>query len=376
MWDPAGWEAVKTLASLRKEVEMNGQRLTAIGLLSLLAIITSEGAFARSAVAQAVLENPQAGSFTSGISLVSGWKCSATNITVAFDGGPTFDAAYGTARDDTKSICGDSNNGFGLLFNYGLLGNGQHTVHVFDGGVEFASATFTVTTLGESFVRGLSGMFLLEPFPNPGRGVTVQWDEALQNFVIVDKCGFAGQCPLKAIGFPATGQTTSYAPGDDGATRSGMALSFTDNGDGTITDNVTGLMWEKKSRDGSLHDREKSFTWAPGTGSIWEWIGQVNAENGKGFADHTDWRIPNVKELDSIVDYGFASPTASAEFNMSCTGSCGVTTCSCTKTSGYWSATTLPSLTTSAFVVRFSDGKISDSDKTMTAFARAVRGGL
>lgn len=61
---------------------------------------------------------------------------------------------------------------------------------------------------------------------------------------------------------PATGQTTSYAPGDDGAIKAGAALSYTDNGDGTITDNNTKLMWEKKSNgDGSLDDMDKVYSW-------------------------------------------------------------------------------------------------------------------
>ena len=57
--------------------------------------------------------------------------------------------------------------------------------------------------------------------------------------------------------FPATGQTTAYradtltrqgAPvPDNGTVRAGAPLRFTDNWDGTITDNNTGLMWEKKS---------------------------------------------------------------------------------------------------------------------------------
>src|SRR5262245_44504485 len=46
--------------------------------------------------------------------------------------------------------------------------------------------------------------------------------------------------------FPASGQTTPYGPGSDGDIRAGAALSYTDNGDGTITDHTTGLMWEKK----------------------------------------------------------------------------------------------------------------------------------
>jgi len=64
---------------------------------------------------------------------------------------------------------------------------------------------------------------------------------------------------------------------------------FTDNGDGTITDNAAGLMW---SRDDS------------GTGLNWEevlaWVEAKNAENYLGYSD---WRLPNAKELQSIVDY-------------------------------------------------------------------------
>jgi hypothetical protein len=67
------------------------------------------------------------------------------------------------------------------------------------------------------------------------------------------------------------------------------ANSFVDNGDGTVTDNATGLMW---SQDDS------------GTGMNWEdalaWVQQKNDENYLGYSD---WRLPNAKELQSIVDY-------------------------------------------------------------------------
>jgi hypothetical protein len=59
-----------------------------------------------------------------------------------------------------------------------------------------------------------------------------------------EACGVSGP-PPPPTAFPATGQTTSYAPGDDGDVQAGAPLSYTDNGDGTITDNNTGRMWEK-----------------------------------------------------------------------------------------------------------------------------------
>jgi len=63
-------------------------------------------------------------------------------------------ATYGTERRDTTSVCGDSRNGFVLPFNWNLLGEGTHTVRAIADGVEFDSATFTVTTPGTGFLRG------------------------------------------------------------------------------------------------------------------------------------------------------------------------------------------------------------------------------
>jgi hypothetical protein len=133
------------------------------------------------AFAQSALENPAPGSAQSGIGIVSGWKCSAGTITVTFDDGVPFQAAYGTAREDTRSVCGDADNGFGLLFNWNILGTGSHSVKVFDGGVQFGGAIVTVTTFGTEFLTGQSGGDI---FSFAGRQVTVQWSERAQNFVI------------------------------------------------------------------------------------------------------------------------------------------------------------------------------------------------
>jgi hypothetical protein len=129
------------------------------------------------------LENPQPASFQSGISVVSGWACTANRVDVEFDGTTTLQAAYGTSREDTRSTCGDANNGFGLLFNWNLLGTGTHTVRALADGMEFARATFTVTTLGlGEFATGLNGGAQVANFPQSGVGVQVQWQESLQNF--------------------------------------------------------------------------------------------------------------------------------------------------------------------------------------------------
>ena len=133
-----------------------------------------------------VLENPKPGSFQSGIGVISGWVCDAGRIEIEFNNDTTnrWQAGYGTRRTDTQGICGDTNNGFGLLFNWNLLGNGTHTVRVLADGVEFANATVTVTTLGQEVLRGASKAVTLPDFPSVGTDSVLQWQEAQQNFVI------------------------------------------------------------------------------------------------------------------------------------------------------------------------------------------------
>src|SRR5262249_57053434 len=50
--------------------------------------------------------------------------------------------------------------------------------------------------------------------------------------------------------------------GQDGELQKGLARAYVDNGDGTITDTKTGLMWEKQSDDGTLNDKDNVYTWA------------------------------------------------------------------------------------------------------------------
>ena len=102
---------------------------------------------------------------------------------IEIDGMPLV-TAYGTSRADTAAVCGDTDNGFGLLFNWNMLGDGEHPVVAVVDGVELARATVTVSTLGEEFVRDVAGTCALADFPTPGETVSLSWQEAQQNFVL------------------------------------------------------------------------------------------------------------------------------------------------------------------------------------------------
>ncbi len=136
------------------------------------------------------LENPGDDSSQSGVGIISGWVCDAEKLEISFDGGPRLFVPYGSERTDTAytqdgtAICGDTDNGFGLLINYNELGDGPHTVTLYVDGVVHTQTSFNVVTLGTNFLRGVTGQGTIAL--SDGKQVTVQWDEALQGFTIID----------------------------------------------------------------------------------------------------------------------------------------------------------------------------------------------
>jgi hypothetical protein len=182
-------------------------------------------------------------------------------------------------------------------------------------------------------------------------------------------------------GFPATGQTACWntagsvipcaGTGHDGAVQAGSELAYVDNGDGTITDLNTGLMWEKLSDDGSIHDWDTIYTWANAFA-----LKIATLNSGGGFAGYTDWRLPNIRELLSIVNYQNSTPSVSPAFNNGCAPACTVTTCSCTASGFYWSSSTYPDFPVDAWGVNFFGGNGLAGGKAGTLRVRAVRGGL
>ncbi len=166
-----------------------------------------------------------------------------------------------------------------------------------------------------------------------------------------------------------SGQVIACAgTGQDGEFQKGVDRGYVDNGDGTITDARTGLMWEKLSDDGTIHDKDWEYLW---TEAFWK----VANLNLAAFAGYTDWRVPNVNELLTLVNYGVGVPAISPAFNTGCNVGCNVLTCSCTG-GRYWSSSARASDPRQAWAV--SSGYTSPlpkADYTFIENVRAVRGG-
>ena len=120
--------------------------------------------------------------------------------------------------------------------------------------------------------------------------------------------------------------------GQDGA---GRPRSFTNYGNGTITDNATGLTWAAKCDGAScppIHDKDTTYTWAE---AFEEHLATLNAT---AFGGHSDWRLPNFLELRTLLDIdkrGTAQrlepvlPLATFDAFDLCAEDCDVTSCSC-----------------------------------------------
>ena len=182
-----------------------------------------------------------------------------------------------------------------------------------------------------------------------------------------------GNCtptPTPTGGALKTGQTTCYdsagafitctGTGQDGALQKGTARSYTSNADGTITDNSTGLVWEKLTSDATIHDVINLYTWA----QAFQKVADLNTAI---FAGHNDWRLPNVNELQTLADYGRLNPAIDPVFNNGSN--------SFTQSAYYWSSTTYQYNSFFAWGLHFFDGDVVACSRGSSCYVRAVRGG-
>lgn len=127
-----------------------------------------------------------------------------------------------------------------------------------------------------------------------------------------------------------------------------LANHYTDNGDGTITDNLTQLVWQKVPNT---------------TGLTWEQA--LTYAEGLTLAGASDWRLPNIKELESLNDESATNPSVNSTY-FSAIG-----------VKNYWSSTTLlpnPSNLTSAWYWNTQYGITTYDTKTNTNYVICVRG--
>ena len=136
------------------------------------------------------------------------------------------------------------------------------------------------------------------------------------------------------------------------AQHAGPQPAFQDNGDGTVTDFNTGLMWQQKRTIGKTY-----------------WSSACDYCDELSLADHSDWRLPTRSELISIVDYGYQSslPAIDQKYFP------GIS-------DRYWSSSGFTYDLGDAWYVDFSTGKVGHSCKGMQfsscfCYVLCVRGG-
>lgn len=206
------------------------------------------------------------------------------------------------------------------------------------------------------------------------RAVTDPNDEPsdLPIFGAVVNCSTSDQTSMRGK-IPDTGQTTSYTNtfGEDSDYTinppsytkldvSGNALPDSATEWVMIKDNVTELIWENKTNDGSINDGWNRYTWYDAQRVF---IAQLNEQR---FGGYSDWRLPTIFELCTIVHTDKDDPAINLAYFKN------------TLSSNYWSSTSRGANTnsTSAWEVLFEHGHTYYLDKTISLLVRAVRGEL
>ncbi|HNA22009.1 MAG TPA: DUF1566 domain-containing protein, partial [Agitococcus sp.] len=143
-----------------------------------------------------------------------------------------------------------------------------------------------------------------------------------------------------------------------------------------VQDNHTGLMWEVKTDDGGLRDKDNYYTWyntnAATNGSYagtenggkntQAFVQAVNAQdNGQGLCGHSNWRLPTKQELHSIVNYGKYNPAIDTAYFPN------------TVNSWYWSSSPVAYNSYLAWIVNFGYGYDYFNHKYYNYYVRLVR---
>jgi hypothetical protein len=159
-----------------------------------------------------------------------------------------------------------------------------------------------------------------------------------------------------AIGTQAQATCTAANPNPN-VTESTPTSAFTDNGNGTVTHSLTGLMWKQCAQG------QSGANCSTGSTGTMTWSAALAAARNEVFAGNSDWRLPNKKELESIVE--------TCGYNASI----NQTIFPATFASNFWSGSSYVSNPAYAWNVYFLDGPTYALNKTLLNSVRLVRGG-
>lgn len=219
-----------------------------------------------------------------------------------------------------------------------------------------SAALTNSTVVGPSFTADLPGTYVISLVVNNG-----------MNDSPPDTVNVTAITPISS-NLPDTGQNKCYNDSTEiNCPSQGEAfygqdfqystnpMSFTDNGDNTVTGNITGLMWQKE-------DDGLTYNWYEASGTYDATYNPTTTDvcGSLILGGYADWRLPTSRELVSIVDYGTYYPAIDTTYFPN------------TGPSDYWSSTTIG--TSLPYSVDFNDGGVSKLYKPLSYNVRCVRG--
>jgi hypothetical protein len=319
------------------------------------------------------------------------------------DGAKTFNIPGGlysgktATANDSHLQAGNIKKDVNIFGQVGTLapGGGATAADLFDGKTAHLAGDWTLDTgtldlACNTAVFDGSGNKIPDAYDGDGNGnnrwcMTDSGDATEADIVSgkkawVDGVELTGTMAINPAPVPKTGQAKCYddggderacaGTGEDGEHQKGVAWPdprFTDNSDGTVTDNLTGLIWLQNANCAAA-----ARNWQTALNDVAQLNtnGQMNGnpcgDTSNGGTHQTDWRLPNMRELYSLIHFGQADPATW----LNTQGFSGV------KSKEYWSSTTGEDLTTGAWNVNLGDGCVHSWAKCWSLYyVWPVRGG-